>query len=243
MRSTEPRLLFGRYSYGRYGQNIGNSRILDLFGGLGLRATFFVPAFEAEQDPHLMDRLLRDGHEVAAHGYAMEDYGKLGAEQEDLLARAHEVMRRMSGTPPVGWRAPTGTMSTETLGYLSRLGYLYDSSFQDDDFPYSLSGDGGGDMIELPQNRCLIDATFYRAYQTHERVLKHWTEELDAAADEGCFMCMTLHARADYGSGRASRIRVVERFLSEVARCGIPMKRCVDCLPVTASPGLPANGE
>lgn len=222
--------LLGRFSYGRYGANVGNGRLLEMFRQLDLKATFFVPAYEAESDPALIDVLMADGHEVAAHGFAMEDYSRLGDEEFDLLARAHEVLTRMTGTAPIGWRAPEGRMSTATLSYLSRLGYRYDSSFQDDDFPYSLSPDGGGSMVELPQNPMMIDATIYRAWQTHDRLAKHWTEEFDAAADEDCFMCLTLHGRSDYGSGRASRVAVVKSFLAAVLDRGIPIKRCADMI-------------
>lgn len=223
--------MLGRFSYGRYGANVGNMRLLQMFRRLGLKATFFVPAVEAEGDVALIEAILADGHEIAAHGNAMEDHSTLAeAEEFDLLARAHEVLTRIAGAAPLGWRAPEGRMSTRTLPHLARLGYRYDSSFQDDDFPYSLQADGGGAMVELPQNPMLIDATIYRAWQTHDRVAKHWQEEFDAAVDEGCFCCLTLHGRSDYGSGRASRIAMAEAFLTRALERDIPVKRCADLI-------------
>lgn len=222
--------LYGKLGYGRYGANVGNERILAMLARLGIGATFFVPAFEAENDPALVERILKAGHEVAAHGYAMENHAALGEREAEILGRAHEALTRIVGTAPVGWRAPDGRMSPATLGHLAALGYRYDSSFQDDDQPYALAADGGGGMIELPQNQILIDATFYRAHQPHDRVAKHWREELDASLAEGCFLCLTLHPRSDYGSGRASRVAVAEAFLAEAIRRNVPLKRCIDAI-------------
>jgi len=209
--------LWGRYSYGKYPANAGTGRMLDLFERTGIKATFFVPAFEAVQAPDLVRTIAAAGHEIAAHGNAMEDHSQLGdAEEAELLASAHEKLSQIAGLAPRGWRAPGGTMSAHTLRHLAALGYAYDSSFQDDDVPYSLKADGGGTMVELPQNEMLIDATLWNVRQTHERVLKTWIEEFEGLYNESCYACLTLHPRSDFGSGRASRIAVVEAFLRHV---------------------------
>ncbi|GAB6900447.1 polysaccharide deacetylase family protein [Kineosporia succinea] len=51
-------------------------QILDALGGAGQRATFFVLVEQAERYPHLIQRILRDGHEVALHGI---DHTRLSA--------------------------------------------------------------------------------------------------------------------------------------------------------------------
>jgi len=208
--------LWGRYSYGKYPVNAGIERMLDLFERTGIKATFFVPAFEAARAPDVVRMVAIAGHEVAAHGNAMEDHSRLGDGEAELLAKAHEKLSEIIGVAPAGWRAPGGTMSADTLRHLAALGYTYDSSFQDDDLPYSLKADGGGTMVELPQNEMLIDATLWNVRQTHERVLKTWIEEFEGLYNEGCYACLTLHPRSDFGSGRASRIVIVEAFLRHI---------------------------
>src|SRR6185503_20311734 len=48
----------------------GNTgRVLDLFSEHHVRATFFVLGWVAERHPELIQRMIRDGHEVASHGY------------------------------------------------------------------------------------------------------------------------------------------------------------------------------
>jgi peptidoglycan/xylan/chitin deacetylase (PgdA/CDA1 family) len=162
LREVREDRLWGRYSYGKYPANTGIERMLDLFERTGIKATFFVPALEAVKAPDLVRRVTAAGHEIAAHGNAMEDHSQLGDAEAELLANAHEKLLEIAGVAPRGWRAPGGTMSANTLRHLAALGYAYDSSFEDDDLPYSLKADGGGTMVELPQNEMLIDATLWK---------------------------------------------------------------------------------
>src|SRR5512138_1512141 len=45
-------------------------KVLQALRQYGFRATFFVIARKAEQQPELIDAILDDGHELALHGYA-----------------------------------------------------------------------------------------------------------------------------------------------------------------------------
>jgi peptidoglycan/xylan/chitin deacetylase (PgdA/CDA1 family) len=210
--------LYGRFSYGRYGMRAGVWRLLDVLRGQGIQATFFVPALDAENHPDVLQAILKDGHEIGARGYAFENHAKLGAQERDTLARAHEVLTRMTGQAPVGWRAPFGLLSLETFGYLTELGYQYDSSFQDDDYPYVVQMPSGKTLVELPASQVLDDAPFYEGRHPHNRVLKTWQEEFDALHGAGHFVNLTLHPRGDRGSGRASRAQVLDEFLTFIAR-------------------------
>lgn len=211
--------LLGRYAYGKY-LPIGVDRMLRLLQKLGLRSTFFVPGTEARAWPSLMREISGEGHEIAAHGDAMEDHGALGDTEEAVLRRAHDSIADVVGKAPAGWRAPHGLLSRSTLPLLSAMGYRYDSSFQDDDFPYRLDPDGGTGMIEIPQNEMLMDSTYFSIRQTHDRVIKNWTEEITAMHTEGGYSCITLHPRPDYGVGRPSRMDMLEEFLLRV--CQLP---------------------
>src|SRR5262249_17696693 len=145
------RPLWGRDSYGRYPAKIGARRLLDCFARAGVRATFFIPAWDAERDATVMEAIAAAGHEVAGHGFVHEDFsGRAGAEQRAVLARSEEVFRRVFGRPPSGWRAPDGLMTKETRPLLSERGYRYDSSFCDDDLPYLVADAQGNRMVELP---------------------------------------------------------------------------------------------
>ena len=221
--------LYGKFSYGRYGMRTGVWRLLDVFRSHALKTTFFVPALDAENNRPAVDAILKGGHEIGARGYAFEDHSKLGGEQHATLERAHEALTKATGIAPVGWRAPFGLLTRETFDYLASLGYLYDSSFQDDDYPYVVQCGSGKSIVELPTFEALTDATFYNPRHSHRRALKVWKEEFAAMYEAGHGVNLTLHPRGDYGSGRAARANAVDEFLTFVARHpGVYFATCRD---------------
>lgn len=223
LRVTQEERLVGRYSGGGYMPN-GIDRLLSFMERHRIRATFFVPGMEAERHPSLVREIHGEGHEIAAHGYALEDHSKLGKAEPEILKKAHDLLASCVGKAPVGWRAPDGLLSSETLGHLSDMGYLYDSSFQDDDHPYLLDADGGKGMVEIPQEQMLIDQTLFAHKVPDLRVLKNWVEMFDGLSGAGAFACMTLHPRQDYGVGRAPRMAMLDRFVGHIARAAKPTR-------------------
>jgi peptidoglycan/xylan/chitin deacetylase (PgdA/CDA1 family) len=205
--------LFGRASYGKYAYAVGCERLFSMFDRLGVKATVFVPGAEAEANPDYIASLAARGHEIAAHGWAMEEMDADGVDERALLERTHAVLTRITGRAPRGFRAPHGRLTERTLPHLAELGYRYDASFQDDDHPYLLDKDGGRGMVEVPHAEILVDATLYAQRQTHDRVMQTWREEIEAMHRERCLITLTLHPRSDYGSGRASRIAALEGLL------------------------------
>ncbi|HUG13468.1 MAG TPA: polysaccharide deacetylase family protein, partial [Thermomicrobiales bacterium] len=69
--------LWGRLSYGRYGAQVGVYRILEALARYDVKATFFIPGFDAERYPEAMEAIAGAGHEVAGRGYAYEDFSAL----------------------------------------------------------------------------------------------------------------------------------------------------------------------
>jgi peptidoglycan/xylan/chitin deacetylase (PgdA/CDA1 family) len=231
--------LFGKLAHGRYTYRVGLARLLDKLRDLDLRATFFWPVFEAERCPALLEACLADGHEVASHGHAFEDHAGLGAREADLLAAAHETLTRLTGVAPIGFRSPTGSLSDATIGLLAGLGYRYDSSFVDDDAPYSLAADGGPGMVELPWSEGLSDATHFRRRLTQGRAEAFFLEEFEALIGVDGYACLTLHPRADIGVGRAARLVMLERLLGQFReKHGVVFSRCCDLVAK-----LSANGS
>ena len=206
--------LFGRASYGKYAYAVGCERLFGLLDRHGIKSTVFVPGAEAEANPAYVAALAGRGHEIAAHGWAMEEMDAASVDERALLERTHATLSRIVGRAPRGFRAPHGRLTERTLGHLADLGYRYDSSFQDDDHPYRLDADGGRDMVEVPHAEILIDATLYAQRQTHDRMMMTWREEIEAMHRENCLIVLTLHPRSDYGSARASRIAALDRTLT-----------------------------
>lgn len=232
LRTVSKARLLGRYAYGKY-LPIGVERMLRLLESRRVHATFFVPGAEARAWPSLVREIVSEGHEIAAHGDAMQDHSLLGDSEEAVLKRAHDSIAELTGMAPLGWRAPDGLLSRSTLPLLAKMGYRYDSSFQDDDFPYPLDSDGGLGMIEIPQNEMLMDSTYFSIRQTHDRVLKNWTEEFQGMHAAGGYSCITLHPRPDYGVGRPSRIDMLDAFIQQIQ--AVPEVRFRTCGEVAAA--------
>jgi len=210
--------LWGRYSYGRYGAQIGVQRLLDLFAAQGVRATFFIPAWDAEHHPEAMERIAAGGHEVAGHGYLHEDFSTLDvAGQRELLERSEAAFRRVFGAAPAGWRAPDGLMTRATRPLLAERGYRYDSSFCDDDLPYLVADEAGRRLAEVPVFASASDRYYYTAHRSPEIVLRGWREDFEAVYGAGGLLTLTIHPRGDYGSGRGVRLRSVAALLQTLA--------------------------
>lgn len=219
--------LYGRLAHGGYAWRIGMPRLLEALKEAEAPATFFWPSSEAKLAPALLEQCLKDGHEVASHGRAFEDHAALdNAAEAAVLEESHETLRRLCGASPLGFRAPTGTLSHNTLRMLMALGYRYDSSFLDDDAPYQ-QAEG---LLELPWSEGLSDATHFRRRLTQDRAEIFLNEELDALLPVAGYACLTVHPRADLGLVRASRLPVLHRLIDRARAAGATLRLCRDML-------------
>src|ERR1700755_1165401 len=53
----------------RYGPEVAVPRILEAYRRYGIKQTFFVPAWCIENYPKAVEGMVKDGHEVAFHGF------------------------------------------------------------------------------------------------------------------------------------------------------------------------------
>jgi polysaccharide deacetylase family protein (PEP-CTERM system associated) len=107
-------------------------RLLDLFDESGARATFFALGWVAERHPDLLREIVRRDHEIACHGHAHRMLGDLGPEAFRAdLRRARTAIEDATGLRPVGFRAPSFSVTRDTawaLAVLAEEGFEYDSS-------------------------------------------------------------------------------------------------------------------
>ena len=111
----------------------GNTgRLLDLFAREQVRATFFVLGWVAERFPGLVRTIASAGHEVGSHGYGHRlVYSQSPEEFREDIRRAKAAIESASGMPVVGYRAPSFSITRESLwafDVLAEEGYLYDTS-------------------------------------------------------------------------------------------------------------------
>jgi len=107
-------------------------KILELLRKRDVRATFFVLGWVAERHPDLVRRIAREGHEVASHGYAHELITTQTQDQfQEDVRRAKGILEDLIGEKVLGYRAPSFTITRETIWALTILveeGHVYDSS-------------------------------------------------------------------------------------------------------------------
>ncbi len=183
----------GAQSWLRYDQ-VAVPRIVELFARLGLRQTFFVPSWCAERYPGVVETIAAGGHEVAAHGYLHELAHTLEPEREhELIRRSADILERVAGRRPRGWRGPLYTFSDRTAGFLAEEGYAYHSGLMGDDVPYVLST-SAGEIVELPvdwanddwpQFANTMDLDWRTPTRAPERGYEVFEAELDAALAYG----------------------------------------------------------
>jgi peptidoglycan-N-acetylglucosamine deacetylase len=209
-------------SMGAFGRRVGVPRILDLLNRHNIRSQFFVPGFTAEIDPKLVELIDKEGHKLGCHGYYHERTDGLTIDQEDtILARSKAILHDITGTVPVGYRAPVWEITPQTLSLLEKHGFAYDSSLMGLDVPYAVKT-GSRSILELPVTWLLDDWEQF-AYSAEpqvgavieepEKVLRMWKAEFDALYAEGRYFMLTMHPEI---IGRASRIAMLDALISHI---------------------------
>jgi polysaccharide deacetylase family protein (PEP-CTERM system associated) len=107
-------------------------RLLALFAAYDLTATFFVLGWVADRFPGIVARIGSRGHEIASHGYGHElIYTQTPAAFREDVRRAKALLEDASGRPVDGYRAPSFSITKQSLWALDVLieeGHRYDAS-------------------------------------------------------------------------------------------------------------------
>ena len=210
-------------SQGAYGWKVGAGRILELLARYGIQATFFVPGLVIEQRPALIEAIMAGGHEIAHHSWSHAWIVNLSPEEErEEMAKGYEIIERVTGRPPAGWRSPAAEFSGITLKLLREFGFRYSSNFFDDDSPYLHVIDGETtDLVEFPFAWVLDDAPFFqysitlpgRTMQAPSAVLEAWQAEFDGLYREQRQFCLAMHPQI---TGRLSRLVALEGLIKHI---------------------------
>jgi polysaccharide deacetylase family protein (PEP-CTERM system associated) len=106
--------------------------LLDLFEFHHVRATFFILGWVAQKFPKLVRKVANSGHEVACHSYHHKSIHNQSPDEFRFdIKRAKSLLEDISGKMVDGYRAPTYSITSETLWALEILieeGFRYDSS-------------------------------------------------------------------------------------------------------------------
>ncbi|MEM0895380.1 MAG: polysaccharide deacetylase family protein [Verrucomicrobiota bacterium] len=100
-------------------------RLLDILKDRNVRATFFVLAPLAKRHPQIIQRMIREGHEVANHTVTHGNIAKMSPDKvRSELRGGHEAIVQASGRPPTLFRPPYGAIqSSQKVWINDEFGY------------------------------------------------------------------------------------------------------------------------
>lgn len=152
--------------------------LLDLLAEREIRATMFILGWVAERHPGLIREVAAAGHEIASHGWDHRRITQQGPEEfRDSVRRTKSCLEELTGTPVMGFRAPSFSIVPGrewALDILLEEGYLYDSSL----FPVRRSGYGyPGGVRDLHW----LERPVGRLAEVPPATLRRWGANLPAA--------------------------------------------------------------
>lgn len=210
----------------RYGPEVGVPRILETYRKLDIRQTFFVPAWCAETYPGAVEAMVADGHEVALHSYIHElSYDRSRKEERYWLQRSGEILQRIAGRKPRGWRAPMYSFSRHSAELLVEEGFLYDSSLMGEDVPYLLATPKGR-LVELPghwgsddypQYAHTPEIDYAMPVKAPRDAIANYMDEFEAHYAHGGLWIAIWHP---FLTGRLTRWHHIEKMLTELRERG-----------------------
>jgi polysaccharide deacetylase family protein (PEP-CTERM system associated) len=108
------------------------AKILGLLDERGCRATFFILGWVALKHPQVVAQIAACGHEIACHSHKHRLVYQMTPEEfrEDTYS-AKSALEDVSGQPVIGYRAPSFSITSQSmwaLDVLAKLGFSYDSS-------------------------------------------------------------------------------------------------------------------
>jgi len=241
--ATTPTVL----SRGEFGA-VGAQRILGLLAERGITSTWFIPGHTIETYLEICERVHAAGHEIGHHGYLHEPPGELSREEEEaVLVRGNEAIRRLTGAAARGYRSPAWDLSPYTVDLLLAHGFVYDSSMMGHDYlPYrARTGDVISHvgparfgpttrLIELPISWSLDDYPHFeyvrtpsftqQGLQAAQGVLANWLDEFRymARTVEWGVLTYTFHPQV---IGRGYRMLLLERLIDGLAEQGATFVR------------------
>jgi allantoinase len=201
-------------------------RVLRAFAAREMPLTIFGVAMAMARNPAVVDACLAAGHEIASHGYRWISYQNVDeAVEREHVARAVEILARLTGAPPEGWYTGRDSPNTRRL-VVEHGGFVYDADSYADDLPYwteVTTREGAKAHLVVPYTLDTNDMRFTTAqgFNSGEQFEACLRDAFDTLYEEGDphgldapkMLSIGLHARI---VGRPARIASLARFLDYV---------------------------
>jgi len=201
-----------------YGSRVGAWRLLREFERRQMPLTVFGVSMALERHPELVAAMVEAGHEIACHGWRWISYQNVDeATERAHMKHAVEVIRRMTGSAPVGWYTGRDSPNTRRL-VVEHGGFLYDADSYADELPYWQLV-GGHQHLVVPYTLDANDMRFGSAqgFNAGDQFFNYLRDSFDVLYAEGedrpRMLSIGLHCRL---VGRPGRFRALQRFLDHV---------------------------
>ena len=206
-----------------YGSRAGVWRVLRLFRERNVPLTIFGVAMALLRHPAAVDAFLRDGHEIASHGWRWVSYQDVDeAIERDHVQRAVDAIQRLTGSPPLGWYTGRDSPNTRRL-VVEHGGFVYDADSYADDLPYWTHVDtskGRVPHLVVPYTLDSNDMRFAtpQGFNSGEQFFGYLKDAFDTLYAEGDpqgldapkMLSIGLHCRI---AGRPGRLAALARFV------------------------------
>jgi putative urate catabolism protein len=203
-----------------YGSRVGVWRILDLFRRYEMPMTVYGIAMALERHPAVVEAFLKNGHEIASHGWRWISYQDVPpAIEREHMQKAIDIHARVTGERPLGWYTGRTSPNTRQL-VVEDGGFVYDADDYNDDLPWYDTRHGKAQLI-VPYTLDANDMRFATAQGFHsgDQFYTYLKDTFDTLYAEGKhtprMMSVGLHCRL---IGRPGRIASLERFMKYVRR-------------------------
>jgi len=201
-----------------YGSRAGFWRLMRILGDRRIPATIFGVSMALERNPEAVAAMVEAGHEIACHGWRWISYQLVDeATEREHIRMAVETIRKLTGTPPVGWYTGRDSPNTRRL-VVEHGGFLYDADSYADDLPYWLDVVGTPHLV-VPYTLDTNDMRFATAqgFNSGDQFFAYLKDAFDVLYAEGGeqpkMLSVGLHCRL---AGRPGRAAALMRFLDYV---------------------------
>ena len=146
-------------------------------------------------------------------------------EQEEAMKKGIEAIQNVCGVTPVGFRAPEGELTLDTLRIAKKYGMHYSSNLCDDDRPYQKDLENGETLLEIPIHWDNYDLPYF-AFNYHPAfpkgqgrianytgVINNWKDEFYGCYEYGLCYVLQLDPAA---IGAPGRIGLLEELLDYI---------------------------
>lgn len=186
----------------------------------GIRGSLNLNVAALDHFPDFTNACVERGWEVFSHGVYNSRflYGLDEAAEREVIEDCITSIERHTGTRPVGWMGPMGTMTERTLDLLAEYDFDYNVELFHEDQPLPVEV-AAKRLISVPYTQEVNDVVVFGAdchsAPTYEQMIRDQFDQLYLeGAEDGRVMCVALHP---FIAGQPFRIRHLQAALEYIA--------------------------